>query len=372
MMEIANKLKEIIKVLETKSNTNFPEVDKIRQIAEKVGRAWSGSWLGYHSKVYYTNFETPPPSAHFSIEWGLHRSIGGESTDSDWKIYQTEEIIKHIYQEGGDPDLTKEIEESDKTRILFESSKVQGMSLLTASNFTASDPFAEQIYDELSNLNLMDEHDYVKFLRPTSQIITRDMKATEGGLVPPAHIQVEARLFTISSPFIMCGNLAELIKKCLIHINNKKQLKTTYNLVGKKIFIGHGKNLLWRELKDFLCDKLKLDYEEFNRIPIAGYTNIARLSEMLNNAKFAFLVMTAEDEKKDGNIQARMNVVHEAGLFQGRLGFEKSIILLEEGCEEFSNIHGLGQIRFPKAKISAIFEDVREVLTREAIIPPST
>jgi predicted nucleotide-binding protein len=39
---------------------------------------------------------------------------------------------------------------------------------------------------------------------------------------------------------------------------------------------------------------------------------------------------------------ARLNVVHEAGLFQGSLGFKKAIILLEEGCEEFCNIVGLG------------------------------
>jgi predicted nucleotide-binding protein len=63
-----------------------------------------------------------------------------------------------------------------------------------------------------------------------------------------------------------------------------------------------------------------------------------------------------------------MNVVHEAGLFQGRLGFTKAIVVLEEGCEEFSNIHGLGQIRFPKGRISAVFEEVRAVMEREGLI----
>ena len=77
-------------------------------------------------------------------------------------------------------------------------------------------------------------------------------------------------------------------------------------------------------------------------------------------AAIALLVMTAEDEMADGGLQARMNVVHEAGLFQGRLGFTRAIVLLEEGCEEFSNIHGLGQIRFPKGNVSAKFEEIRE------------
>lgn len=102
-------------------------------------------------------------------------------------------------------------------------------------------------------------------------------------------------------------------------------------------------------------------------MPVAGVTNIARLSEMLDAAAIAFIIMTAEDERADGAVQARMNVIHEAGLFQGRLGFTKAIVLLEEGCEEFSNIQGLGQIRFPAGRVSAVFERVREVVEREGL-----
>ena len=125
---------------------------------------------------------------------------------------------------------------------------------------------------------------------------------------------------------------------------------------------------MWRDLKDFVQDKLRLPYDEFNRVPVAGVTNITWLAQMLDQACIAFLVMTAEDEMMEGNKQARMNVIHEVGLFQGRLGFERAIVLLEEGCEEFSNINGLGQIRFPKDNISAVFQDIREVLEREGII----
>ena len=121
--------------------------------------------------------------------------------------------------------------------------------------------------------------------------------------------------------------------------------------IGTNIFIGHGRSQDWRELKDFISERLKLPYDEFNRVPVAGITNITRLTEMLDNACMAFLVMTAEDEQSDGTLHPRENVVHEAGLFQGRLGFDRAIILLEDKCEEFSNIHGLGQIRFSKGNM---------------------
>ncbi len=137
---------------------------------------------------------------------------------------------------------------------------------------------------------------------------------------------------------------------------------------GANVFIGHGHSAAWKDLKDFVQYRLCLRWDEFNRVSIAGITNTVRLSQMLDDAAIALLVMTGEDEQVDGTARARMNVIHEAGLFQGRLGFEKAIVILEEGCEEFSNILGLGQIRFPQGKIRDSFEEVRQLMEREGLL----
>jgi len=134
------------------------------------------------------------------------------------------------------------------------------------------------------------------------------------------------------------------------------------------VFIGHGRAREWLALQSFLESRLHLRCVEFNTESAAGVGTQERLSELLGQASFAFLVMTAEDEQADGSKRARENVVHEAGLFQGRLGFQKAIVVLEESCIEFSNIHGLGQIRFPNGKIELCFEEARKVLEREKII----
>jgi predicted nucleotide-binding protein len=63
-----------------------------------------------------------------------------------------------------------------------------------------------------------------------------------------------------------------------------------------------------------------------------------------------------------------LNVVHEAGLFQGKLGFRKAILFLEEGCQDFSNVRGLTHIPFPKGKIEAQFHEATKVLKREMLI----
>jgi predicted nucleotide-binding protein len=140
---------------------------------------------------------------------------------------------------------------------------------------------------------------------------------------------------------------------------------------GTYVFIGHGGSQVWKELRDFIRDRLGLPYDEFNRVSMAGRATTARLQEMLDNAAFAFLVMTGEDEAGEDKIRARQNVVHEIGLFQARLGFERAIIVLEEVCECFSNADGLTYIGFPKGNIGAAFEKMREVLEREGLIDPA-
>lgn len=151
--------------------------------------------------------------------------------------------------------------------------------------------------------------------------------------------------------------------------NNTQQTTRddTMNNENKKIFIGHGGSPEWLKLKDFLQNTLEIPYEEFNRIPQAGKTTTDRLKKMLESCCIAFLIMTGEDEHKDGTLHARENVIHEIGLFQAQLGFERAIILREKGCEIFSNIHGITYIPFPKGNIRAAFEDIREVLKRESI-----
>ena len=135
-----------------------------------------------------------------------------------------------------------------------------------------------------------------------------------------------------------------------------------------KIFLGHGRSHVWRQLQDFLERRLGLQIDEFDREPVAGLSSLDRLKSMLHGASFAFLIMTAEDEQVDGSRRARENVVHEVGLFQGNLGFNRAIVLLEDGCEPFSNIHGLMSIPFPRNNLEAAFEKVRLVLEREGLL----
>jgi predicted nucleotide-binding protein len=75
--------------------------------------------------------------------------------------------------------------------------------------------------------------------------------------------------------------------------------------------------------------------------------------------------LTGEDIHSDGEAHARENVIHELGLFQGRLRFTRAIALLEDGVHEFSNILGVNQIRFGRGRIRETFGDVVATIRRE-------
>ncbi|WP_437962707.1 nucleotide-binding protein (plasmid) [Sorangium sp. So ce119] len=131
------------------------------------------------------------------------------------------------------------------------------------------------------------------------------------------------------------------------------------------VFVGHGRSGQWRDLKDHLVDKHGIKVRAYETGARAGHVIRDILEEMVQEASFALLVLTAEDETADGTFRARQNVVHETGLFQGRLGFSRAIVLVEDSVEVFSNLDGVQQIRYSKGNIRETFGDVLATIRRE-------
>lgn len=131
------------------------------------------------------------------------------------------------------------------------------------------------------------------------------------------------------------------------------------------IFIGHGRSGQWRLLKDHLHDLHGYEVQAYETGARAGHTIRDILADLVRTSSFALLVMTAEDDHTDGTKHARENVIHEVGLFQGRLQHGRAIVLLENGATEFSNLAGIQQIRFSKDNIRETFGDVLATLKRE-------
>jgi predicted nucleotide-binding protein len=367
LFALVEKLKKAARASESEDVAK--PISDLEEAAQKIGRSFSGSWQGYHSRVYYARFSPPPPGAHFSQEWGL-MDTGPTSLGSheDWREYDPEVVKARIRELAGEPHLENAHKAADAASDTFEFAKSEIISILQNELDERDDGFLQSLKKQVDELKPLSTFEVAQHLTPKGQIMTRDTVVLGQGTQIPPHISYVAEIRAIRHAFAICEAARDIATKAASHLERKSRKNKAAERVGTNVFIGHGQSRAWRDLKDFLQDRPKLPWDEFNRVPVAGVTNIARLSEMLDAAAIAFLVMTAEDEMADGAVQARMNVVHEAGLFQGRLGFTRAVVMLEEGCEQFSNIEGLGQIRFPRGNIAAAFEEVRRVLEREGLI----
>ncbi|HMJ77949.1 MAG TPA: nucleotide-binding protein [Iamia sp.] len=135
------------------------------------------------------------------------------------------------------------------------------------------------------------------------------------------------------------------------------------------VFVGHGPDPAWRELTDHLRDHHGYAVQTFESGSRAGHTVRDVLDGLLTTSSFALLVMAGDDLTAEGDLRARQNVIHEIGLFQGRLGWNRAVVVCEEGIELFSNIDGVQQIRHRAGSIRECFGDVVAVLRREFGMP---
>jgi predicted nucleotide-binding protein len=136
----------------------------------------------------------------------------------------------------------------------------------------------------------------------------------------------------------------------------------------KCVFIGHGGSDLWRRVEKFLEKDLSLKTISYESESQVGRTITGALESMLSRASFAILALTAEDATHDLKKRARQNVIHEAGLFRGTLGFDRAILLRQKNVEEFSNVAGLQHIEFTEDNIDQTFHELERVIRREKLI----
>jgi predicted nucleotide-binding protein len=194
-----------------------------------------------------------------------------------------------------------------------------------------------------------------------------DAEAVREGIVPPVHVEVRALTSSVRDAGIRCQWLADRIESVAAHLEEHGSVVESRES-NNRVFVGHLDSAAWRSLNGYLVDVLGLMPPWFDHVPPEGFGAAERLRRMVDGVAAAFLVVTLEDEHRGEDRLLRENVLHEIGLFQGRLGVNRAFILLEEGCEGFGSVSGVAQLVFPRGRIEAAFADVRRILERAEIL----
>ena len=162
------------------------ESEKLIKAAWKVAESWSGSYAGYHSELYYRDFEKPPLDDRFSPEWG-----GINGIPHGWQPREPEEVKNRIETlagirldliEAGTKELVKEVEVMQNDII------VELASLHNATGFERERSLLEQLEQLQWERNI---GEYIHANTPQN-FMSRDSEAMMQGIKVPAHLYYDA------------------------------------------------------------------------------------------------------------------------------------------------------------------------------------
>jgi sugar/nucleoside kinase (ribokinase family) len=128
------------------------------------------------------------------------------------------------------------------------------------------------------------------------------------------------------------------------------------------IFISHGNNSEWYAVQHFVEDRFDSPVHFFESAPWGGHEVSEALSKYLERCSLAVCVLTAEDFTGDGRKFARQSVIHEVGLFQGQHGFDRVVLLVEEGCDFVPHAAIAYTISFPHNRINRSFYQLADII----------
>jgi predicted nucleotide-binding protein len=133
------------------------------------------------------------------------------------------------------------------------------------------------------------------------------------------------------------------------------------------VFIAHGADPQWEIVRRFL--------EQECRVPVYALTTNMRGTEVaqamrqhLDRCSFAVCLLTVEENSQGEDARADQSVVHQAGILQGMYGFRRVAILVQEGCQTFSNVAGLIRLDFPDGHVDSTFWQLARMLRREGLV----
>ena len=334
----------------------------LRERASDIGRAWSKSWVGDQANLYYKDFKPPPPDEEFD-------QLSGKLLRDQpaWIKYSDEEVRSRIHDSIDADKVERATEIANRCTITFEDKKDDVISILELVD-SQENSYINGIRMAINDLKIPTANQIVKELAPNS-IITRDIIALSKRSRTPPHLRLFAETVCVRHGIKCLQLLQQNISRAINHLKRVTSGGIDDVRNGNNIFIGHGGSTEWEKLRDFIENRLKREIAEFdNNLPTSKQI-LDHILELVQTSAVAFVLLTAEDRLENGNHHPRLNVVHELGLCQAILGVDNTIILLEDDCEEFSNIRGLVQIRFPRGNLMAKSEEMRRVLEDRGIIP---
>jgi hypothetical protein len=211
------KLKGEIAETSRKSNTLF-------ESAAKLAECWSGSYFGYHSQLYYGNFERPPLDRRFSPEWG-----GIYGIPSGWRSRGSDEVKTQIETVANAKFDEVELRSKELTHAgqELQSEILVGLALLHRLDGLRSE---KKLSDEIEAFKWEIKAAVYAHEHLPNQFISRDSSAVAEGARVPAHLYYEAEAHESLSRCTFLVAFLKLAKRFLGQVQTQMSHSSTESL----------------------------------------------------------------------------------------------------------------------------------------------
>jgi uncharacterized protein (TIGR02391 family) len=152
--------------------------EKLQEACGKVERSWSGSFAGWHGRMYFRNFQTPSIYERFSGEWG-----GINGIPDGWEEKQPEEVRDKIDEFVGSGFSAENFEKEVKNfRKEAEDLRNEVAVVFSSFSFSAGTEKEKELFDQLEKFEFgKTKGEFIKNHLPGT-MMSRDSEAMRQGI----------------------------------------------------------------------------------------------------------------------------------------------------------------------------------------------
>jgi uncharacterized protein (TIGR02391 family) len=190
-MDQLEQIKKIVKDFDAKQRPHLGEIlalsKKLRSASNKIESTWSGSFAGWHGRMYFKNFKIPSIYEKFSGEWG-----GINGIPDGWEEKQPEEVKLKIEELVGN-NFSADKFEDDTEQIIKDAENVRNeiSIIFTSPNFKNITEKEVELIEKIEK-HTFGKHKgkYIRDRLPTT-MMSRDMEALRQGTLVASWLYYE-------------------------------------------------------------------------------------------------------------------------------------------------------------------------------------
>jgi uncharacterized protein (TIGR02391 family) len=181
--------------------------EKLQEACHKIERSWSGSFAGWHGRMYFRDFATPSLHQRFSGEWG-----GIQGIPHGWEEKQPEQVKAKLESIVGSGFSIEEFER-DVKELRSEVENLRDDITLKFAEVGSDDlpPRFKVLISEIEHFEFgKTKNDFVIHQLPKG-LASRDLEAVRQGIYLPAWLYYEG---VGSEAQSLCENTDRFLGRC--------------------------------------------------------------------------------------------------------------------------------------------------------------